>query len=391
MVAKSKGILSFAVIALMAMYPVHSILNVEIKTLFVLALIYLFVAFFIARDERLVGRDIVISMIVFLLGVVGTIVSGSLHQLYIGLTGAAALMVVSANYHSLTTSFTIERIIKGNFIMLIGAWVAFFYTLLGGPSVLDVINQENDATLSLFLTSFTNSVIENTIRPAGLFDEPGAFAMFSIMTAALNELYYGKRSNTLALLLLNLITFSVMAVFALLLYFVLYFDRFREMKNKRTVFFFLFCTIVFGIYYYDIVSDLLFFRFTFEEGKFMPNNSRSVQVDYFFDTVTTDILFSGHHVLFGDSIAMDSNPFSILFMSGIFVWTPYLVLIVWLAVSSFREIGQTRFAAASLGLLLLQRPYVYSLYWGLLTSYYYLCILNVRNAASNGFQKPECD
>lgn len=82
------------------------------------------------------------------------------------------------------------------------------YAWLGGAPLF-TIDDPDGRPASLYLLTMTNDVAGNLIRPAGIFDEPGAFAFYICMTAACRSLLGMPRRATWLLLAGGLPTLSL--------------------------------------------------------------------------------------------------------------------------------------------------------------------------------------
>ena len=368
------------IVVLLTSHPIQGLLGVNVHILFFLMSLLLILSGLYKAHGQIDIRPIYVSMILILLTCIGSFISGVMHQLLIGLAGATMLIAASLTFSIFATKRNITILLWLNIVILVGAWIGFAYAFYGGSPVLEVTAPEIQRPLPLYFTTFTNSIIHNIIRPSGIFDEPGALAMFSIMTVCLNELCRGNRAYSIAILILSLITFSLMSLIAILLYVMFMFNK----NNLTNNFIWLMCVLfILGIGYYfggDVVQDLYINRFVLEDGKFTGDN-RTTQVMDFFDLVDSTIFFSGYDSTNGSYLTVDqsSNPFSLLFSSGFFVWLPYFVVILWLLLFFLKGVAQIRFVALIMALLLLQRPYIFSMFWGLFINY----VLFILYRASN--------
>lgn len=368
------------IVVLSTSHPIQGLLGINVKILFALASLLLILLGLYKSHGHIDIKPINVSMILVLLTCVGSFFSGTMHQLLIGFAGATMLISVSLTFLCFASKRSITILVWLNIVILVGAWIGFAYAFYGGSPILEVVAPEREIAIPLYLTTFTNSVILNIIRPSGIFDEPGALAMFSIMTACLNELCRGSRIYSMSILMLSLITFSLMSLFAISLYCIIMFNKKNIPKNFIWLLPVLFLISI-GYYFGgDIVQDLYLNRFVIVDGKFAGDN-RTTQVLEFFDVIDTDIFLSGYYSIHGPYSAggQSSNPFTLLYSSGFFVWLPYFVVILWLLSFSYKGVAQIRFVALIMALLLLQRPYIFSMFWGLYINY----VLFILYRASN--------
>jgi hypothetical protein len=367
------------IVVLLTSHPIQGLLGVNVHILFFLASLLLILSGLYRSHGQIDIKPMYVSIILVLLTCVGSFISGVMHQLLIGLAGATMLIAASLTFSIFATKRNIAILIWLNVVILAGAWIGFAYAFYGGYPILEVTAPEIQRPLPLYFSTFTNSIILNVIRPSGIFDEPGALAMFSIMTVCLNELCRGDRAYSISILVLSLITFSLMSLIGILLYVMFMFNN-NSTKNFIWLIAVLF---ILGIGYYfggDVVQDLYLNRLVLVDGRFAGDN-RITQVIDFFDLVDSTIFFSGYDSTNSPYLTVDqsSNPFTLLFSSGFFVWLPYFVVILWLLSFLFKGVAQIRFVALIMALLLLQRPYIFSMFWGFYINY----VLFILYRASN--------
>jgi hypothetical protein len=82
------------------------------------------------------------------------------------------------------------------------------YAYLGGAPLLTIDNPDGRPA-SLYLLTMTNDVLDNLIRPAGVFDEPGALSFYICLVAACRNLLDMPRRTTWLLLAAGLPTLSL--------------------------------------------------------------------------------------------------------------------------------------------------------------------------------------
>ena len=129
--------------------------------------------------------------------------------------------------------------------------------------------------------------------------------------------------------------------------------------------------------FYEYIDTVFLERAKIEDGK-LKADSRSGQIDDFFKVVNQDILLKGYKASINNidtDIDQSSNPFNIIFYYGIFAWIPYLFLELWLFYKIFMVKKHLKFSVIILFLILLQRPYLYNLYW---TTLIIICIYAIK-------------
>lgn len=130
----------------------------------------------------------------------------------------------------------IDKLTSIFFILLYGSWLAFFYYKLGGPPLFNLTNPDGRESYFL-LTTFSNTL--EPLRPAGIYDEPGAFSFYICLLVTLRSLTNKAIKQSSYLLLLGLITqsiahFSFMFIWFLGLFF---FDKkFSHIKIYKKIF-----------------------------------------------------------------------------------------------------------------------------------------------------------
>ena len=375
-------IFSWALVSLIlvgTMHPIQALLGLNIKMLFVL-IGSIIVFLFLVRsfeEKKLYKKDIVaiiIALLFFAIGAVGSLVSGSFHQLLSISIAFFSLLFLFSDIFRIFNHSTIKLLTDFTLLLLFSCLLSLIYALAGGESTYSVINPETGKDIQLYLFSFTNSVIGNIIRPSGFFDEPGALAMFvsyvSILIVLSSEEHH-KTKLVGIILCLAMVTFSLMIVIALILFLIFLNEKKISIRNI------LFITTILSTLGFilnrlepELLYSLLFSRFEIIDGVFAGDN-RSDQLFKLIRELNSEIILSGYQVLYGnynDGDIASGNPLSILFTSGIFVFLPYFFIQVFLLLAAIiSNDGKLKYSAFLLFLTLLQRPYIYSLYWGILT------------------------
>ena len=103
-------------------------------------------------------------------------------------------------YTKLLTFFSI--------VLLIGSVIGFSYSLTGGKSSFSINNPDGRLNY-FFLTTFSNTISSNLIRPSGIFDEPGALSFVVCLTVAFREMLKMPRLMSCIMLLLGGVTTSL--------------------------------------------------------------------------------------------------------------------------------------------------------------------------------------
>ena len=244
--------------------------------------------------------------------------------------------------------------------------IGFAYAYSGGQPLLSIANPDGREN-SLALTTMTNVWFANIIRPSFIYDEPGAFSFVVCATVALREVL-GKSARTSYFLMLGgLITFSLTHVLILILFLLARLGLVKTSLIAAAVV----ATFVMALPESD-EFDFFTARFAIEEGRLSGDN-RSDQLDNLAEIINPEIL------LFGDIACHDrpnriceehgdisSSPATPVYRGGLLLLAAQVVVHVALIVAFFRR-RAFRFAALTLSLLLLQRPYFEAFGYGFIT------------------------
>jgi len=366
-----------ATFILMPSYVFQGYFNIDVRNLFVvIALISFFLIF--SSKKILINREILnLIFLLLLIGSIGTIFSGKSSQILMVTCLSICVLIISSGWDFFTDKKALYFQILLSYILTSTSIIGFLYAISGGESSQTVVLQ-GGREVFYYLTTFTNSVVGNLIRPAGIFDEPGALAMFITLVVSLNEMLGGDRKHSYFLLLSGLVTGS----FILFLITILFFVYRGNLKYLIYLFlsFVIYIVVLRDSFFTDIIDTFFLSRINvieFTDGKLF-GDSRSVQVYEFFDIVNWDMTLRGVEDR-TDSIDQSSNPFSIYYGYGIFVWIPYILLEFWLLYASFFYVKKVRFPALIIFLTLLQRPYIYNLYWCFMITLAVFSIYKIQN------------
>lgn len=369
---RASGVVVLLLVALPSV-ALHYVLGVEVKTFFIASTAVAFLAtanrFRLQRSGNLTP---VLSMVA-LLTVVAWLWSSLPSQLLLGVT---LLTLIALGWLTASTWISQESVrvlYRIAIVILIGAWIGFVY-YLGGGSPTQCFENPDRRQNCLYLSTFSNSdslEFWGAIRPCGIFDEPGALSFFVTLVVCLNELCDGPRKRSFILFSLGLVTLSLAHVFCFATYAAV-------TLRKRIAYLVLAATVLAGPAY-DLLGERLGLdtqlgmhflnRFSIQEGQITGDN-RTGQMEEFFSLVDYDISRYGNTAMAkyrrGGTTFTDqsAHPFSIWFGYGFVMWIPYAVTLLVLSVNVFARKKSVQVTAILLILLLLQRPYIYSLYWG---------------------------
>jgi hypothetical protein len=251
-------------------------------------------------------------------------------------------------------------------VLVVGAVVGFALAQAGIAPIAEIINRDGRPN-RFFYTTFANIQVGNFIRPAGIYDEPGAFSFF-ICAVAYLRLATGKRDGpTLALLVLGHITFSLAhVVFSLVMGLALFWHR---QFSKLVIWGGVAVAAVYMAGMVQFFDRYLFARMTldsavsggFAGGRFVLFNNALSAIQ-----THAHALWVGLHpdctfdVVRCNQIAgyIAENPLGPMAAQGVFLAWPYYVFLLAALLAPLS--GRRGVALAALGLLFLQRPYVSS-------------------------------
>lgn len=263
-------------------------------------------------------------------------------------------------------------------LVIIGAWIGTVVAFLGG-SPLTILKNPDGRKAYFFYTTLSNFYFGITLRPSGIFDEPGALSFIICAIATMRHLLGMNKKTTWAMLFSGFITLSL-AHFIYVL-----FHAFSEKWTiKKVIAGIIYLAVAFVILmqvrFLSYIPLRILARLTITaEGNFAGDNRSHILLNVIERLTDNTILWSiDPHFMnparepFTVYPQLGENPFSPLIYYGMFVaWPYYLVLFLMIL---FGMNKKTYFVLIGLFLLFLQRPYVlnmgYSL-WAFLPLYTY--------------------
>lgn len=344
-------------------------LSLQINLLFAAVGVLLLLTAFYESGGRINVSAVRVIIPVLSLGILGSAASGTTSQVLMASALSTCILVGFHGFPILADSRSSNYLTFVCALLVIGALIAVAYAYVGGSPLAEFVfgsSSYGDRITYLYLTTFTNAAFFNVIRPAGIFDEPGALAMFVTLIVALNEAFRRNTKWSGILLIAALITGSLFLAIVTVSYLLF-------KIHKRNIVWAVVALAAATFFWNTVepVSELgsRFFldRLEVANGRIVGDN-RSHQVEYFLENVDADLTLSGAKTTrdLSNDFDQSSNPFSIWYSYGIFVWIPYALLVTWLLYCSIVYSPHLRFPAFALFLTLLQRPYLYSMYWGMM-------------------------
>lgn len=265
-------------------------------------------------------------------------------------------------------------------ILLIGAVIGFFYTILGGTELFHIINEDTRLN-GFYLSTFSNSYVRSVIRPAGIYDEPGALSFIICIIAALRKIRGFSDKGTWRILFLGFITFSVAHVIYVFFHFL---GETKTWKLKNILFLmasFLLIIFLINQSFLGIIFEEFFFRrLTIVDGELVADNRSQLFINAYNYIKDPIIFFFGLDV---DCIIRGCsskgyydtccNPLAPLVWGGLTLTFPYYLTCLYLIVSSIKNLSFVSFGVV---LLLFQRVEVMTYGYALLIAILVFSIIN---------------
>jgi hypothetical protein len=238
------------------------------------------------------------------------------------------------------------------------------YAYLGGAPLLTIDNPDGRPA-SLYALTMTNDVVDNLIRPAGIFDEPGALAFYICLTAACRSLLDMPRRTTWLLLAGGLPTLSL----AHLMYMAFHLLS-EPLLSRRALRALLASALVLGgaclhPALQRTVEERIGARLAMEGGRLAGDNRSELleNAAAYVDLRTAVVGLDPHCITdwtacqrkyrrFGENILTP------LVQGGILMSWPYYAVLAALLAGALR--ARRRLVCAGVAALLLQRPYLLS-------------------------------
>ena len=358
----------------MVMLPagvVHGLLGIDERTAFALVTPVILYLILVTQKFRVHKSIPMLVLTLMLTGALASSVAMSMSQLLMATALAVAVVVGRQLFLTLSKPKALRLASWFTLALLVGGVIGILYAMVGGPSLLDV--RVGYRTTHLYLTTFSFAFIGGLIRPSGIFDEPGAFAMFVAIVTMFNDTLRQNRNLNHALIILLVFT-GALAGLAMSALYLLSSNALR-MRRMRSILFVGVLFAAFGVLGIAAPSNPIsasletFYsdRLEVQDGRIAGDN-RSNQVADFFRLVDDEMLLRGAQGRYEsyDSEDQSSNPFSIIFGYGLIMWVPYFILLLWLLATAIRNNFRNAYTSIGLFLLLLQRPYIYNMLWSVL-------------------------
>lgn len=187
-----------------------------------------------------------------------------------------------------TTAMTIFALI-GIFCSAVG----FIYSFYGGQPIGHFENIDGRPNF-IYLTTFSNAIYGNIIRPSFIYDEPGAFSFVLCFVVILRELMKRKSNLSFLIMFCGLITFSLAHVIIFILY------ALSKIKiSIKSIFSAIFFSIIIllSVYYVASTAEFSFFtdRFIINKDGDISGDNRMNQLDNFERVFNWSIFWGGDY------------------------------------------------------------------------------------------------
>ncbi len=253
-------------------------------------------------------------------------------------------------------------------VILVLSVVGFALAFSGLNPLFDFPNPDG-RTNYVFYTTLSNAYIGDVIRPAGIYDEPGALSLYACAVAALRHLMNKDNKVTWAILLLGFVTFSL----AHLIYVVFHLlaEKFNYKNLSKMLIGFLIAFLaVFATHTEDLVQKKLLNRLLMSDDTVsIKGDNRSFRMFNAIDLIKhkPSIIFFGvgptYRFEYKEHKAeypnMGANPLSPIVFNGLLISWPYYITLMFLFLSPI--FGTKYWVSFGFGLLLLQRPFLLNL------------------------------
>lgn len=364
----------FTVLICMVIIPsavFHGLLGVDEKTVFSIFAPIVLLGTWMMTGFHTPKTAIFLVLSFATIGAFATLVAQNFSQLLMGVTLSIAFIVGHQLYICLKIPKMLRILTWFTLALQLAGMIGIIYSAAGGQPLLEI--QLGYRTTKLYLTTFSFAYIGDFIRPSGIFDEPGAFAMYAIIVTMFNDTLRQNHKLNLVIILLVIFTGSLAGLVLAILYFltsnstyIRHKARIRLSAGLLSVYF-----LMLALFPANPITNTLdtFYsaRLVFVDGGLAGDN-RSNQISNFFDIVNDDILLYGSKNLPQkyDDMDFSSNPFSITFGYGLIISLPYFSLLGWLIWSTIKNGFRNSYTSIGLIFLLLQRPYIYHMSWSIL-------------------------
>lgn len=369
---------------------IHGLVGIDQKFFFAALAPIVAIGVLIRRRSKFTDAIPLLFLMFTIVGALASIVAQSESQMLMGVTLSIAIVAGHQLFTTLKNEAALRVASWFTLILLAGGIIGLVYSIGGGQPLLEVPVEYR--TTYLYLTTFSFALIGDIIRPSGIFDEPGAFAMYVAIVTMFNDVLQKNRFINIALIVFLVFTGSLAGLFLALLY--VFFSNSVQVSRLKIMGLITVSLGVFAFVIYafpnNVFSSALntFFgeRLQIVDGRLVGDN-RSNQITDFFALVDDEMLLRGQKASHREYYEEDqsSNPFSIIFGYGLVISLPYFALLLWLIIVTLKNGFRNSYTSLGLLILLLQRPYIYHLSWSIvIASVVWLLYISTHRRYSGG-------
>jgi hypothetical protein len=278
--------------------------------------------------------------------------------------------------------------------LLIGSVIAFILSKFGIKPIWSIVYPDG-RTSYLYYTSFALSIFnDGVIRAGAIFDEPGTFSMFIALLAAIRRLMGKDEKTTWIMLFMGFITFSLAHLIFVIFYFISFKHTIKQWMRIISGFI-IFVVLLFSTGAIDDLNKRLLNRLVLNEEGRLNGDNRSLDTFKIIEELSLDPI---NNITFGispdckwggercpSSVAgLGGTPLSLISQQGLLASIPlYGLMFLGFIAPIF---GRKYFVLFGVSLLLLQRPYLFSVSYSLMIALvYYLFYLSLRTKKRNIF------
>lgn len=289
-------------------------------------------------------------------------------------------LLIAKNLSRLEQDAFINYSTKFIYILLVGAYIGLFWKILGGNELLNFPNPDGRLN-SIFPFTLSNSVYSNLIRPSGIYDEPGAFSFFICSLAVIRDIFGKNKRQTLLLLILGIVTFSVAHTIFLLVYLI----QFLKSKKQFGLILIASATLLFSSQFIDknsMIYNVFLIRFTIDSNGKIHGDNRTNNLIEAYNILKENprFIISGKKKsksVFVNETEYGANPLGFILNYGLLLSIPYLIVIAVFLLSILK--GKVYTSVLGFGLLLMQRDYLYVVSYSTVTAIILICYLHISN------------
>jgi hypothetical protein len=244
---------------------------------------------------------------------------------------------------------------------LILAIISFIYFNFGGPPIFSLKNADGRDAF-FYLTSFNNG--SETIRPTGIFDEPGAFSFFVCLLVIYRDILNKSKDQSLLILILGFVTQSLTHVIFFSIYLLNYLVLLTDFKFKSIFKFVIVFSFLISLSF--IVMRSSFSEYTQNRTEKYINDPNSTGRILSFSSIYDELAYDNSKIIFGlnKSTAerdleyefdFGENVLTPIVYGGLLVAWPYFLFLLYLLY--YFIFKQRIFSLIGGIILLIQRPY----------------------------------